>query len=300
MQVRPQARLVGLPRVGDLPGQRVVQHAAERVDVGALVDGPAADLLGRHEVHRPDPAAGRGQPAFGEGVAREAEVAEVDLVVGAEQDVRGLDVAVDEPRVVRGVQRVGDMGHERRRVLRRERPGGGDTLAQIVAVDEPHGDVRPSVALAVVVDRDDVGVLDRRRRTRLAQEALANARIAEQPGRDDLQRDGTVETQLRGLVDDAHAPATGDAFDPVAGELRGGRSEHGDVPRWGVPIPCQRLERPASRRVPRLQLLWMFAVRTTAPPRAVGGAAWRPRSRRPRRGARAGRGRRGRSGPRRR
>ena len=301
VQVRPQTRLVGLPRVGGLPGQREVQHASERVDVGAPVDGLAADLLGRHEVHRPDPAAGRGQPAFGERVAREAEVAEVDLVVGAEQDVGGLDVAVDEPGIVRGVERVGHMGHDRRRVLRRERPGGGDPLAQIVAVDEPHGDVRPSVALAVVVDRDDVGVLDRRRGTRLAQEALANAWIAEQPGRDDLQRDGTVETQLRGLVDDAHTAATGDAFHPVTGELRGGWSEHGDVPgRWGVPIPCPRLERPAPRRVPRLQLLWMFAVRPTAPPRDGGGAARRPRSRPPRRRARAERGRRGRSGPRRR
>ena len=67
---------------GDLAGQREVQHAAERVDVGAPVDGLAADLLGRDEVDRPHPAAGRGQAAIGERVAGEAEVAEVDLVVG--------------------------------------------------------------------------------------------------------------------------------------------------------------------------------------------------------------------------
>ena len=44
--MRPQSRLVGLPGVGDLAGEREVQHAAERVDVGAPVDGLAADLLG--------------------------------------------------------------------------------------------------------------------------------------------------------------------------------------------------------------------------------------------------------------
>ena len=159
-------------------------------------------------------------------MAREAEVAQVDLVVGAEEDVRRLDVAVHEPGVMCGVQAVGDVGHDRGRLLRRERPGGGDPLAQVVAVDEPHGDVRAPIALAVVVDRNDVGVLDRRRGSRLAQEALANARIPEQSRRDHLQRHGAVEAQLRGLVDDAHATATGDAFHPIAGELRGGWSEH--------------------------------------------------------------------------
>src|SRR3954471_16913815 len=97
--MRPQPRLVGLPGVGDLPGEREVQHAAERVDIGAPVDGFAADLVRGHEVHRPDPPTRRGQAALGERVAGQVEVAEVDLVVGAQEDVRRLDVAVDEPGV---------------------------------------------------------------------------------------------------------------------------------------------------------------------------------------------------------
>ena len=56
VQVRPEPRLVGLARIGHLPREREVQHAAERVDVGAPVDALAADLLGRHEVQRARPS----------------------------------------------------------------------------------------------------------------------------------------------------------------------------------------------------------------------------------------------------
>ena len=56
-QLRPQLRLVALALERHPPGQRVVQHAAERVDVGAGVDVAAADLLRRDVVERADPVA---------------------------------------------------------------------------------------------------------------------------------------------------------------------------------------------------------------------------------------------------
>ena len=97
--------------------------------------------------------------------------------------------------------------------------------------------------LAGGVDRDDVRVLDGRCRPRLAQEALAHARVAEQPGSDHLERDRTVEPELRSLVDDAHPPAAGHASIryPANIVLDASSTSVSYVPRWGVPIPCQRL-----------------------------------------------------------
>ena len=56
------SRIASLPAGnGTLPGQRLVQDAAERVDVAGRADRLAAALLGRHVVDGADPLAGGGQ-----------------------------------------------------------------------------------------------------------------------------------------------------------------------------------------------------------------------------------------------
>ena len=63
-----------------------------------------------------------------------------------------------------------------------------------------------------------MGVVDRGRETRLALEALAKALIAGELGRHDLERDGALEAQLGGAIDDAHAAAAKFCLDAAAGE----------------------------------------------------------------------------------
>ena len=101
---------VGDARERDRSRQRLEEHAAEPIDVGAPVHVVAADLLGRHVVDRPDEMP-VGRPPVGDALGQ-AEVREVHVlatVLAVEQDVRGLDVAVDEPACVRGVERIGDL-----------------------------------------------------------------------------------------------------------------------------------------------------------------------------------------------
>ena len=74
--------------------------------------------------------------------------------------------------------------------------------------------------LARRVDRDHVRVVDRRGDARLALEALAEAGVARAVGRDQLDRDGAAERELRRAIDDAHAAAAGDRLDAAAGDLR--------------------------------------------------------------------------------
>ena len=98
------------------------------------------------------------------------------MVAGAEQDVLGLDVAMDEAAGVRGVERVADLRDDAHRSPRIQRPAGAHERAQIRAVDVAHDDEQDALALPGVVDGDDVLVLDRGRRLRLGDEARAEVR----------------------------------------------------------------------------------------------------------------------------
>ena len=69
----------------------------------------ALGLLGRDVGRRPQHLAGLGQrhPLGGAG---DAEVGDLDVAVGAEEDVLGLEVAVDDVERVEVVEREGDLG----------------------------------------------------------------------------------------------------------------------------------------------------------------------------------------------
>ena len=175
---------------------------------------------------------------------------------------------------MRGVERAGDLGDDLRRARRRP---AAPRRARACAGRRPRRSAwrctAPPVALARVVDRDDVGVVDRGRRPRLAHEAVAEVGVLGQLRRDQLQRDGAVEVELEGPVDDAHAAAAGDRQDPVAGELvslvQGGhRAFVQEAPlaptRRGV--RCRRISSPTSMRGPS-------AIRTAAWGVVVLGAA---------------------------
>ncbi len=81
---------------GFLPGERLEEQAAERVDVGGRPDRLAADLLGRRIVERADEEAGA-REASRAGALRDPEVREVDAPgLFLDQHVRRLDVAMHE------------------------------------------------------------------------------------------------------------------------------------------------------------------------------------------------------------
>ena len=206
-----------------LPGDRLVHDAAEGVDVGAGVDAVAADLLRRHVVERADEGAGAGQrPRIGPLVEPlgQAEVGQVGAIAGIpfDENVAGLDVAMDQPSGMGDVERRCDLLDDRDRPIRRQRAAGDQHPPQIRSVDEVHGHEQQAVLLAGVVDRDDVRVAQRDGDPRLGTEALAEGVVCRQPRRDHLQGDDVIQRQVGGAIDGAHAAATRDPLDPVSGE----------------------------------------------------------------------------------
>ena len=138
-----------------------------------------------------------------------------------DQHVAGLDVAVHEPARVGGVERVGDRADECQRSLRGQGAGAPQQGAEVDPLHEAHRDEQPPVlGLARLVDRHDVGVVERRGQARLAQETVAKLRVVSEIAREQLQRHGAFEPAVEGPVDLPHPAAADQRLETVAGEAQ--------------------------------------------------------------------------------
>ena len=98
---------------GRLPGQHLVQDAGQAVEIGAAVHvGVAGRLLRAHVGRRAHDHAGLGERAVAAQRLADAEVGHQGRAF-VEQDVLGLDVAVDHVVAVGVVQRGGDLAGDR-------------------------------------------------------------------------------------------------------------------------------------------------------------------------------------------
>jgi hypothetical protein len=117
--------------------------------------------LGRRVLEGSDEHAGAGDTRARSRALREPEVREVHVLdrLGAgrsdDEDVAGLDVAMDQASGVSGVQRARDAIDHRQRVLQRERRLI-DEPSEIRAGDVAHRDEQVAVVLARVVDGEHV------------------------------------------------------------------------------------------------------------------------------------------------
>src|SRR5262249_27003383 len=98
----------------------------------------------------------------------------------------------------------GEVAHERRRVLGRER-AFLELLREQTALNKLERDPARLVGHARVEDLDDPRVAEPRRRARLAHEAIDDLPVRDLADR--LERDLAPEPRVVGAVDDAHAAA---------------------------------------------------------------------------------------------
>ena len=125
--------LRGLALVRWRPGQHLVEHAAERPDVGAPVHHLTRGLLGRHvgrgaqdDAHlglrrgngrRFCCVCGSTDPSLGE-----TEIQHFDDTVRANLDVARLEVAMDDAALVGVIERINDLSRDGRCLVERQRP----------------------------------------------------------------------------------------------------------------------------------------------------------------------------------
>ena len=90
---------------------------------------------------------------------------------------------------------------------------------EVHAIDEAHRQEGGAVDLAGLVERDDVGVVDRGREVRLALEARPEVGVLRQLVGQQLEGHLAAQLALLGEVDDAHAAAAQDPLDAIRPEV---------------------------------------------------------------------------------
>ena len=195
-------------------GGHLVEHHAEREQIGARIDFVAARLLRRHVGDGADRGAGHAREVFGRAASRaarrvparaavlrrqlrEAEVEHLHRAAAGQEDVRRLDVAMQDAFGVRGVERVGDLRRDVEHLPQIERPPRQLAIERL-AVEQLHREIQLALVLVEAVDRADVRMIERRRGARLAAEAFDRFFAGGVAGRQHLQRDLAAELQCPG------------------------------------------------------------------------------------------------------
>ena len=276
-------------------GQRLGAGAAI-AGAGRMKGGALRSELRRPSIHGDDGGASIRAPhvllrraLLGRG---EAEVDDAHAAVRAAQDVGGLDVAVDEPLVVRRRE------PPRRVEVRREHgapargcgglPRRGRRRAaprvERLPLDQLHRDEHVPLVLAHVVHLHHVGVGELAERARLAEQPPPRAGGAP-GGAQALEGDAPIELGVVGRVDLSHAAAANQREDAVTADRRpvaDGLARRGHERARQVALPPHQLVDEGTARAARREVpLEARGDRRRAPPveeldelrvgRALGG-----------------------------
>ena len=137
---------------------------------------------------------------------RDAEVAELEDAVRAEQEVLRLHIAVDQTGGVDGGEPGAHLRAERRGFRRRQLPALRDELGERPPLHVLHRDEGTAVVLADVEDAHDVRVREPRRQACLAEKAPLQVLVPGEVLREPLQRHRPVELDVVREVDRGHRP----------------------------------------------------------------------------------------------
>ena len=162
-----------------------------------MVNDLPLDLFRRHVGHRAHHHPDSGQRLGGElagigGVTSilelgKTEIHHLDSAVAVDHDVRGLEVAVDDALVVGRRHRLGERGRQVKEALDvesilRDHPVEGPSIHQL------HRQEPNAACVLYRVNRDNVGMIERRHRPRLAFETVQPLRVIGKLLRQHLER----------------------------------------------------------------------------------------------------------------
>ena len=196
-------------REGLLASHQLIEHDARSPDIGPAVHRLAAQLLGRHIAGCAHNGADLGHRGILD--PGDAEIGDLHLTLGAQHDIGGLDIPVHHAALVAVVQGGEHLLHDL------EDGGHGKALATLqhllqgAARHMLHGDPGVAVILAIIIDRDDMGVVQSARGLGFTPETghcLGAIGIASRGATNDLQRRAPFDHRVECVKHAAHRALT--------------------------------------------------------------------------------------------
>ena len=161
--------------------------------------------------------------AFGCTDLRQPEIENLGVPALGDEDVGGLDVAVDDAFGVGGVERVGDLDAERSEPSSISSGLPAIRCFSVCPSRNFHGDEGSPIVLVNLVDRADVRMVQSGRSLGFPLETAESLRVVGEFVGQELQGDVATELEVLRLVDHTHAPAA----DPLEDAVVGDRLPHG-------------------------------------------------------------------------
>ncbi len=181
----------------------LIDHQAERPDVGSVVSRFAPRLLGRH-IH----CGSHGGTCLCQlceaGKLGQSEVNDSGHPVRRDHDVGGLDVAVCDALLVSPGEALRHLGGDVDRVINLERSPVNLLLEAFSLVIFHHNEHPPLRGLVDVMDDADVGVLERGGGLGFVNKPLFGLRIVREFRGEEFEGNEAVELEVPGFVDNAH------------------------------------------------------------------------------------------------
>ncbi len=147
----------------------------------------------------------------------QTEVQHLDLAVGREADVGGLEVTVHYAILVRYFERLGHLGGHARCLVDRHgsarEPGG-----EVLSLDQFHGQKVHAFVLGKIVERGDVGMIERGKEARLSFETCHALPVGSELLGEDFDGDSASQAYVARAIHLAHAADADPRFDFVVAE----------------------------------------------------------------------------------
>ena len=199
--------------IGLSAGEHLVEHDADRVQIGTCIGAGSGDELGSDIADGADEGLRRRRRGHGTG---QTEVGELDLTVGAQQHIVGLEITVDDPCRMHGLERGEDRVEDDDRLSGSEGAAVLELTAQRHRGQVLHDEVDDVAVTRLIVDGHEVRVGEATGVDRLPAEAFDEGVIGDEVLMHDLDRDLTIETQIGAAVDHGHTAAGDLGIDAVA------------------------------------------------------------------------------------
>ena len=211
------------------PARRhLVENAAQRKKITAVIDFFAAHLLGGHVADGAHQQARLGHEADGQGFLAtvfrrgigelgESEVEHLHVAIGGHHHVRGFQIAMNDSGRMGGGERRGDL----RAAAHHFGSGqsiGRNALFERLAGDQLHDQEVDAIGFGDIVQHDDVGMIQSGDGAGFLKEAALAVRVGHAAMGQDLDSDGAPEPRVTGAVDFAHASGAERRFDFVGSQ----------------------------------------------------------------------------------